>query len=109
MRRCAPNDTTAVELQEKPTEYFRTGGLLLSTNYYAKSIQSVFALRYEDLNPNDLIIGNFQRTFSCSYAYLIREFNTVLRLQYWHRFPEERTGQAWKANEIRIGLQFMIQ
>ena len=63
---------------------FKEGGYLLQANYYYRPLKSVFCVRYDELNPNDLVYGNTQRTMSYAYNYFIRQNALCFKVLYEH-------------------------
>ncbi|TVR79011.1 MAG: hypothetical protein EA412_07205 [Chitinophagaceae bacterium] len=101
-----PNQPTL--LYNAETDFFRAGGYMAQASYFIKPIKSVFAVRYDELNPHDLIVGNTRKTISFAYNFLINGDDNLIRLQYWHRLEEEQTGLPWSEDQIRIGWVFNL-
>lgn len=91
-----------------PLSYFLTGGIFSQLNFYCKPLSSVFAVRYEELNPNHLVMGDIRRSVTGAYCLLFDAFNSVLRIQFSKRLKEKRTGLPWKNDELRVGYQVLI-
>tara|TARA_B100001741_G_C16539609_1_gene593664 strand:- start:865 stop:2277 length:1413 start_codon:yes stop_codon:yes gene_type:complete len=116
------------------TEYqpsFNFGGKLLHINYYFKNINLVKSFRWEEINPNSLILNNYNTNLGFGLCYLIDGMLTSVKLQYIHRLPKgmrindysfkqlhdnikndfsgKLTHKPWKESELRIGIQFLIR
>ncbi len=107
--RGTPNDTADVWLYGQNTNYFRTGAWTLSGSYYAKKLNSLFGVRYDDVNFSDIVRGDDRRQLSVAYTYMLNDFKTCFRIQYWHRFEQSLTGEPWNDDQLRIGVQVMIK
>lgn len=101
--RIEPNDTTV--LLGKPTDYYLAQGVILEGAYYSKRLKSTLALRYDEFNPNDLVLGDNRQTLSFAYNYLIDGMNNVIKVHYFHRLQAENALQPWSENQLRIGWQ----
>jgi hypothetical protein len=78
-------------------------------NYYSKCLHSVFGVRYDELNPSDLVYGNTQRTIAGAYNYLINQNFICLKLLYEHHLDQKYPANTrWKDNEIRAALQIIF-
>lgn len=107
--RGTPNDSNDVWLYNQNTRYFRSGAWTLSASYYNKQWNSLFGVRYDDVNFNDIVRGDNRRTISIAYTYMLNDFKTCFRIQYWHRLNQELTGERWNNNQLRVGVQVMIR
>lgn len=84
------------------------GGFMGQLNYFQRSWCSIFSLRYEELNWNDLAVG-LERRIGGAYAYQIRDFNFMIKAQYWHILEEETTVAPFKwTDQVRIGVQYVF-
>ncbi|HEU4716349.1 MAG TPA: porin [Bacteroidia bacterium] len=104
--RMVPNDT--LRLLGKPTDYFLAGGIIASVNYYCKCLHSVFAVRYDELNPDDLTLHDTERTISFAYNYLISQENACVKIQYWYHLDNDLTHEPWTPNQLRVGFQLLF-
>lgn len=95
-------------LQGLNTRYFKAGGILFQGNYYSKKLKSSLSIRYDEFNPNDLILGDTQRSISYAYSYYIDGTNSVIRIQYWQRLKNEITNSKWTDDQIRIGWSLLL-
>ncbi len=75
-----PNNIS--QLDGFPTTYYRTGGATIQLNYHSKLLRSVFAVRYDELNPNDLTQDDTRKAVSFAYNYLINSYRCALKVQY---------------------------
>jgi Phosphate-selective porin O and P len=101
--RIQPNDTTV--LLGKPTDYYLAQGVIAQCNYYSKKLKSIFALRYDEFNPNDLALGDNRETVSAAYNYLINGMNSSIKVHYFHRLKAENAAAPWSDDQLRIGWQ----
>ncbi len=107
--RVVPNDSTLLYSEGKKYTYFRAGGYLVELNYYCRKMKSVFAVRYDELNPNDLIFGNTERTMSYCYNYFIRQNFLCLKAAYEEHFNlVYPAGTRYKDDELRVGIQVIF-
>ena len=103
-------------LQGKQTDYFRIGGVIAQLAYYNRKIKSGFIVRYDELNPNDLIPDNTDRAFCYGYNFLLNGFKSIIRIQYWQRVGPWKDGGFTSVrdypnvkrqdNQLRIGWQY---
>jgi hypothetical protein len=101
-----PNDTTL--LFSKPTNYFMTGGVIASANYYIKKIKTIVAVRYDDFNPNDLVKGDKEASMSFALNYLMDGHRSCLKLQYWKRLKDKDANAVWSEDQLRLAYQLMF-
>jgi len=104
--RVQPNDTLV--LLGKPTDYYLAQGVILQMNYHSTKLRSVFAVRYDEFNPNDLVVGDNRQTVSLAYNYLIDGMNNVIKVHYFYRLTAENASEPWSENQLRIGWQIMF-
>lgn len=107
--RGTPRDSSDIWLNGQKTTYFRSGAWTLSASYYFKKAKSLVGLRYDDVNLNDVIVGDDRRQLSIAYSYMLNDFRTCFRIQYWKRFNQGLTGQPWNEDQLRIGVQVLIK
>ncbi len=89
--------------------YFLAGGYFAQTNYFAKSWKSVFSARFEELDLNDLVPGNSHR-LSVAYAYQLRGWNSMLKIQYFGILKEELPIDPLRWTEqVRLGWQYAFR
>lgn len=98
-----PNDSLA--LLGKPTDYFRAQGVIAQCAYHIKKMKTTVALRYDEFNPNDLILGDSRQTASIALNYLFDGMDNVLKVHYFYRMKAQNAIQPWSENQIRIGWQ----
>ena len=93
-----------------PTDFFRAGGYILAANYYFKSIKSVVAVRFDEMNPNDLVPDNTRQTIGVAYNYCVGGFQDIVwRIEYRHHLEEKATNKPWKPHEIRTAFQYRFR
>ncbi|MBN2746369.1 MAG: hypothetical protein JXR34_06560 [Bacteroidales bacterium] len=101
--RLEPN--TPEKLLGYKTDYVLAGGWFGQMNYHSKKLHSIFTVRFEEFNQNDLQPGVTQ-IFSGAYAYMLNGFNSMIRLQFNHIVEEEilpyNDGFKW-TDEFKIG------
>jgi hypothetical protein len=90
------------------TTFKRAGGVIGQLNYTIPALRSGISVRYDDFNPNDLVLGDGRPTVSAAYAYFISDYRAMLRVQYWHRLKDANAPQAWGDDQVRAALQFMF-
>ena len=108
------------------TEYnpsFNFGGKLLHINYFFKKLSLVTSFRWEEINPNSLIIDNWNTNLGLGICYMIHGMNTAIKFQFIKRLPEgmrmldyitnnmkyNSDLDPWKESEMRITMQFLIR
>jgi hypothetical protein len=73
-------------------------------------LKSIFSVRYDNFNPNDVIEKNTEETLSFAYAYMLNGFNAVIKAQYWHRLVDRKNPLIQRFDDqIRIGINFLLQ
>jgi hypothetical protein len=107
--RGTPNDTNDVWLNGQNTNYFRSGAWTVSASYYIAKAKSLIGLRYDDVNLNDIVRGDDRRQLSVAYSYMLNDFKTCFRIQYWKRFNQALTGEPWNQDQLRVGVQVLIK
>ena len=92
----------------KAQGYVLLGGFMGQLNYFHRKSRSILSVRYEELNWNDLVEGK-ERRIGGAYAYQIRDFNFMIKAQYWHILEEETTVAPFKwTDQVRIGIQYVF-
>jgi hypothetical protein len=86
------------------------GGFLGTISYSNKKLKSIFSLRYDNFNPNDLVKNNTEETLSFAYAYQINGFNAMVKAQYWYRLSDRTNPLIQRFDDqFRIGIQFLLR
>ncbi len=99
------NDALLQGLPEELTEgMLLAGGYMAQLNYFSRRLRSIFSLRFEELDLNDLVPGNSQR-FSCAVAYQIKGFDSMIKFQYFNILSEEEIDPLRWTEQFRIGWQ----
>ena len=89
--------------------YFKAGGWFVIGNYYSKALKSIFAVRYEELNANDLYPG-YSKRIAYSYSYQLKNFNSMIRAEYDRILSQTESINTTSYNgQFRIGWQFVIE
>ncbi len=102
-----PNNPS--ELLGLPTTYFLQGGASAQLNYHSKKLRSVFCIRYDELNPNDLSPNDTYKALSFAYNYLINGYRCVLKIQYTNPIKGTDTVLAPFDPQMRIGWQYWFK
>ncbi|MEI7801213.1 MAG: porin [Bacteroidota bacterium] len=104
-----PVDSSLLFSEGKIYSYFKAGGYLAELNYFCRPLNSVFCVRYDELNPSDLIYGSNPRTLGFAYNYLIRQNFLSLKLQYLHHLPYTFPANAiWKDDDLTLEFQVLF-
>jgi len=102
--------TFATKIGTNPTKFFRAGGILATLSYSSKPIHSIFSIRYDQLNPNDLIMKNTEESLTFAYAYQIRGFNSMIKAQYSYRLIDRKNALIQRFDDqLRIGWQMLLR
>ncbi len=89
--------------------YVLAGGWLAQLNWFSRKYRSILSARYEELNLNDLAPG-VRRTIGGAYAYQIRGFDCMLKVQYWHILEEEAAVDPLRwTDQVRVGMQYLFK
>ncbi|WP_312750905.1 porin [Epilithonimonas hominis] len=89
---------------EQTGGYVQAGGFLTQLNYNFKKINTIFSVRYEELDLNDLVPGKAKR-FSGAVAYKINGYNAMIKAQYFNILQEESIDPLKWKEQFRIGFQ----
>ena len=103
-----PRYSNSTELYGKPTNYYMGGGMVASVNYLIKPIKTMVAVRYDQYNPNDILIGDTESTVSYAVNYMFDNQRAMIKAQYWQRLKDSNAPSLWKPSEFRIGFQLMF-
>lgn len=99
-----PNDTT--RLLHYITDHFNGGGIVAEATYYCKKIHSIIGVRYDQYNPNDLIVNDQRTTVTPVFNFRFPNSSAIMKLQYAYRFSSINGGTPWKDNELRVGFTY---
>jgi len=109
--RATPQNPNSILLQglssARTGGYFLMGGYLAQLNYFSKPLQTIFSVRYEEMDLNDLVKGNSQR-MSAAIAYQIDGFRSMIKAQYFNILKEEIIDPLRWSEQFRIGWQCMF-
>lgn len=97
-----PNDTMRVI--GSGNNYIDAGGYLVQVLYKYRPWRSVIGIRYDEINPNDLIQNDINRSITYAYRFTFPSSNTSLLLNYMYRLPYAGTDVKWKSDDIRVGI-----
>lgn len=93
--------------QTQTKGYFLAGGYVAQLNYYVKPWKMIISARYEELDLNDLVVGNSKR-FSPAIAHKLKGGNAMIKFQYFNILKEESIDVFnWK-EQFRLGMQFQL-
>lgn len=110
--RAEPRNENSILLQgvspQKSGGYFLAGGYVAQLNYFSKFLKSVFSVRYEQMDLNDLVNGRSER-FSCAYGFQLKRYNSMLKIQYTKILKEESIDPLRWTDQIRIGWQYLFK
>lgn len=102
--------TFATKIGSNPTTFFRAGGFLATVSYVAKPLKSIFSVRYDQFNPNDLVLNNTEESLTFAWAYLIRGFNAAFKAQYSLRLADRKNPLIQRFDDqVRAGLQIQFR
>ncbi len=89
--------------------YVRSGGYYGQLNYFHKKMKTIFSVRYESFNINDLADGELQRV-SGAIAYQIKGFDAMVKAQYFHNLKAETDVDplGW-SDQFRVGFQYAFK
>jgi len=84
------------------------GGYVAQVMYNSEKIHSTFSVSYEDINVNDLIVGD-QQWLNLSYAYKVNSFNSVFKIEYYLPEKEDVNSNPLKYTaQLRVGYQVVF-
>lgn len=105
----SPSNALFQGLTEEQTKgYVLAGGYLAQINYFAKELNTIFSLRYEELDLSDLVPGRSQR-LSPAIAYQIDGYNAMIKFQYFNILKEESIDPLRWTEQFRIGINFQFK
>jgi len=104
-----PNDALFQNYTLNQTNgYILSGGYIAQLNYYIKDWRTIVSARYEELDLNDLVVGN-ARKFSPAIGYKLKGSGAMVKFQYFNILREESIDtQSWK-EQFRLGFQFQLK
>lgn len=89
--------------------YMMAGGYYGQLNWFSRKYRSILSVRFEELNLNDLADG-LQQRIGGAYAYQVRGFDCMIKLQVWHILEEEVTVDPLKwTDQVRLGVQYLFK
>ncbi len=83
----------------------RAGGYMTQLNYFHKAWKTIYSVRFEELDLNDLVPGNSQR-LSIALAYQFKGFDSMVKFQYFSILSEEVIDPLRWTEQFRIGWQY---
>ncbi|MCX6352197.1 MAG: porin [Bacteroidetes bacterium] len=104
------NPVDRTPLQGKPTNHYFAGGNMAQLSYHSLKLSSVFSLRYDDFNPNDIVIGDTHKTLCVGYNYLVGgSYRHCIKIQYFQRLADAESISVKGDNQLRIGWQYRFK
>jgi hypothetical protein len=103
-----PLNTALLYSEGTQYTYFNAGGFIGELDYYNKCLKSLVGVRYDQLDPSDLVYGGTQRTVGFCYNYLIQQNYLVIKFEYDDHLPTPYQSVVWKGNEINLELQWIF-
>lgn len=108
-----PRDENHPLFQGLPLEqtegFFLVGGLLGQLNYFSLKLNTIFSVRYEQLDLSDLVVGRSDR-LSFAIAYQLNGYNSMIKFQYFNILNEEEIIDPLRWTEqFRIGWQLLFK
>ena len=102
--------TISGKIGNASTTYFLAGGFLTTLSYSSKPLRSIFSVRYDQFNPNDLVKDNTEESLNFGYAYMIRGFNAMVKAQYSWRLANRANPLIQRYDDqLRVGLQLQFK
>ena len=102
--------TFASKIGTAPTTYFLAGGFLTTISYSSKPLRSIFSVRYDQFNPNDLVKDNTEESLNFGYAYMLRGLNAMVKAQYSWRLANRSNPLIQRYDDqLRVGLQLQFK
>lgn len=99
-----PSDSSSIFLAIE-SDSFLANAYVMQANYYIKPINTILAVRYDNIDSSSLILDNNRRTICYGINYLFRnEYAAAIKLNYFQHLPTP-AGDEWKEDEIRLSLQ----
>lgn len=83
----------------------RAGGYMTQLNYFHKAWKTIYSVRFEELDLNDLVPGNSQR-LSIALAYQFKGFDSMVKFQYFSILSEEVIDPLRWTEQFRVGWQY---
>ena len=104
-----PKTGVATTQNWAPTEdHYTAGGYMVQANYHSKVLKSVFSVRYDNFNANNLRKFDTSENINFAYNYMVDGFNSVIKVQYFYRLTKDAVnGPA--DDQIRIGWQLLFK
>lgn len=104
------NDALLVGLPKSLTGgEFRAGGWFAQANYYSKPIKTIFSVRYDELNANDLVSG-LSKHLAASLCYQLSGYHSMIRAEFFRNLSQTESININKwDNQWRVGWQLQIE
>jgi hypothetical protein len=104
------NDPLLTGLPKNLTNgYFKAGGWFAQANYFAKPIKTIFSIRYDELNANDLVSG-LTKHLAASICYRLSGYHSMIRAEFFRNLSQTESINISKwENQWRVGWQLQIE
>jgi len=105
-----PNDPLLMGLPKTLTNgYFKAGGWFTQVNYFSKPIKTIFSVRYDELNANDLVSG-ITKHLATSVCYQLKGYHSMIRAEFFRNLSQTESINVSKwDNQWRIGWQLQVE
>ena len=104
------NDPLLMGLPKTLTNgYFKAGGWFTQLNYFSKPIKTIFSVRYDELNANDLVSG-ITKHLAASVCYQLKGYHSMIRAEFFRNLSQTESINVSKwDNQWRIGWQLQVE
>jgi len=104
------NDPLLMGLPKTLTNgYFKAGGWFTQLNYFSKPIKTIFSVRYDELNANDLVSG-ITKHLAASVCYQLSGYHSMIRAEFFRNLSQTESINTSKwDNQWRIGWQLQVE
>ena len=104
------NDPLLMGLPKTLTNgYFKAGGWFTQLNYFSKPIKTIFSVRYDELNANDLVSG-ITKHLAASVCYQLSGYHSMIRAEFFRNLSQTESINISKwDNQWRIGWQLQVE
>lgn len=105
-----PNDPLLMGLPKTLTNgYFKASGWFTQVNYFSKPIKTIFSVRYDEVNANDLVSG-ITKHLATSVCYQLKGYHSMIRAEFFRNLSQTESINVSKwDNQWRIGWQLQVE
>jgi hypothetical protein len=93
--------------KEQSKGFFYFGGWVAQANYFSKPLKTIFSVRYDQMDLNDLEPGRAER-FSAALAFQLSGFKSMIKAQYFNVLKEDPMDPLRYKHQFRIGWQLAL-